>query len=224
MVVHVRINSPLGGFVKRSSKDGRWYQLWDYLSREKTSQAFRDALSDQYRPINDSKKQHRDRITHRAVSEGIFQASLHAQLKHPSAKNAGAKAQSAGNPLLGGLSLFEEPLDLAPLKNDKEIVSNQPSSQICSLRNFEWTSKNVALLEANDEFKPIDPQKSSEIIPFRYESFEAPECTSKLCQAVIDERSIFDRLVILVDKQDNGDDPFEPTHLPARTQSRCAVN
>jgi hypothetical protein len=159
MVDHVRTNSPHGGFVKRSPKDGRWYQLRDYLSRENTSQAFRDALSDQYRTINDSKKQQCIRKPHRVVSEGTFQASLRTQIKHPSAKNAGAKTQSIGN-LVGGQSVFVDPLFLKNVKNDKETVSNQPSSQICSLRNFdEWASKNVALLEATDEFKRLEAEK-----------------------------------------------------------------
>jgi hypothetical protein len=235
MVDHVRTNSPHGGFVKRSSKDGRWYQLLDFLSREKISQAFRDSLSDQYRqindskkqrqafkealsdhyrPINDSKKQRRHTMPQRAVSDATFQASLQA---HPSAKNVWAKAQSADN-LVGGQSVIADPLFL---KNDKEIASYQPPSQICSLRNFEWASKNVALQEAIDEFKRIEHEKSTEI--------EATESTFKLGQpteqAVIDDRSIFDRLVLLVDKQvdkqDNGDDPFEPTPLPA--QDRYAV-
>jgi hypothetical protein len=210
MVNHVLTNSPHGGFVKRPFKDGRWYQLRDYLSRERTSQAFRDALSDQYRSSNDPKKQHRNRMPHQAVSEGSSQACLHAQLNRPSENNAGAKA----NNLVAGQSVFKDPLFL---KHDKEIEFNQPSSHSCSLRNFEWASKNVALLEASDEFKRIEPEKGPEI--------EAPESTFELGQAteqaVIDDRSIFDRLVLLVDRRDNGDDPFEPNPLPA--QSRYAV-
>jgi hypothetical protein len=54
MVVYLRANRPHGGFVKLNAKDGRWYQLGDFLSREKTSQAFRDALVDQHSPSNES--------------------------------------------------------------------------------------------------------------------------------------------------------------------------
>jgi hypothetical protein len=97
MVDHVRSNSPHGGFVKKASKDGRWYQLGDFLSREKTSQAFRDALVDTNKWIKDSKKELRARKPHiAAASDVTFQASLAQLIKHPSTDN-GAKPQSAGN-------------------------------------------------------------------------------------------------------------------------------
>jgi len=56
IIAQVRANSPDGGFVKKDAKDGRWYEVGDYLAREKTSQAFRDALFDQYKSSNTAKK------------------------------------------------------------------------------------------------------------------------------------------------------------------------
>lgn len=48
-VIHeVRCKSGLGGFIKKDEKTGRWYEVGDFLAREKTSQCFRDALHDQY--------------------------------------------------------------------------------------------------------------------------------------------------------------------------------
>lgn len=59
IVAQVRANSPDGGFVKKDHKDGRWYEVGDFLAREKTSQAFRDALYDQYKSSNTAKKMRR---------------------------------------------------------------------------------------------------------------------------------------------------------------------
>lgn len=56
IIAQVRANSPDGGFVKKDPKDNRWYEVGDYLAREKTSQAFRDALFDQYKSSNTAKK------------------------------------------------------------------------------------------------------------------------------------------------------------------------
>lgn len=59
IVTHVRSLSPHGGFVKKDPESGRWYEVGDFLAREKTSQAFRDALHDQYRSSNAFKKKRR---------------------------------------------------------------------------------------------------------------------------------------------------------------------
>ena len=54
----VRRASPGGGFVKQDESD-RWYEVGDFLAREKTSQAFRDALHERYKSSNISKKKRR---------------------------------------------------------------------------------------------------------------------------------------------------------------------
>lgn len=58
LVDHVRRESPDGGFVKQDN-NGRWYEVGDFLAREKTSQAFRDALDGRYKSSNFSKKKRR---------------------------------------------------------------------------------------------------------------------------------------------------------------------
>jgi len=48
IIDQVRQRSPDGGFVKKDPMTGRWYEVGDFLAREKTSQYFRDALHEQY--------------------------------------------------------------------------------------------------------------------------------------------------------------------------------
>jgi len=59
VVDEVRSRSPSGGFVKKDLKTNRWYEVGDFLAREKTSQCFRDALHERYRSSTKSKKQRR---------------------------------------------------------------------------------------------------------------------------------------------------------------------
>jgi hypothetical protein len=58
VVDEVRQFSPRGGFVKQDT-NGKWHEVGDFLAREKTSQAFRDALHDRYKSSNLSKKKRR---------------------------------------------------------------------------------------------------------------------------------------------------------------------
>eukprot|EP00522_Entomoneis_paludosa_P006296 CAMPEP_0172448956 /NCGR_PEP_ID=MMETSP1065-20121228/7822_1 /TAXON_ID=265537 /ORGANISM="Amphiprora paludosa, Strain CCMP125" /LENGTH=664 /DNA_ID=CAMNT_0013200551 /DNA_START=187 /DNA_END=2181 /DNA_ORIENTATION=+ len=55
----VREKTPDGGFIKKDPSSGRWYEVGDFLAREKTSQAFRDELHDRYTSSTFSKKQRR---------------------------------------------------------------------------------------------------------------------------------------------------------------------
>jgi hypothetical protein len=64
VVEQVRLNSPRGGFVKQDAK-GRWHEVGDFLAREKTSQAFRDALHENYKSSNVAKKKRRQLETPR---------------------------------------------------------------------------------------------------------------------------------------------------------------
>ena len=48
-----------GGFIKKDDK-GRWYDVGEFLAREKVSQAFRDALQDKYKSSTASKKKRRE--------------------------------------------------------------------------------------------------------------------------------------------------------------------
>jgi len=49
VVDFIRSTSPDGGFVKKDIESGRYYEVGDFLAREKTSQAFRDATHDKYK-------------------------------------------------------------------------------------------------------------------------------------------------------------------------------
>jgi hypothetical protein len=71
VVEQVRRASPAGGFVKQD-ESGIWYEVGDFLAREKTSQAFRDALHDRYKSSNVSKKRRRQDEQSKG-STGTFQ-------------------------------------------------------------------------------------------------------------------------------------------------------
>ncbi|CAB9518887.1 Nitrilase family, member 2 [Seminavis robusta] len=65
IVSQVRASSPDGGFVKFDSENGQWFEVGDRVAREKVSQTFRDALTDQYKSSSTSKtlKRRQERIT-----------------------------------------------------------------------------------------------------------------------------------------------------------------
>jgi hypothetical protein len=58
VVAQIRAKSPSGGFVKQDEQE-RWFEVGDFLAKEKTSQAFRDALHERYKSSNVSKKKRR---------------------------------------------------------------------------------------------------------------------------------------------------------------------
>lgn len=51
--------SDMGGFIKKD-ENGRWYDVGEFLAREKVSQAFRDALHDKYKSSTTSKRKRRE--------------------------------------------------------------------------------------------------------------------------------------------------------------------
>ena len=59
IVALVRSNSPQGGFVKFDKRQESWYEVGDYLARERVSQAFRDMLSDRYHSSKMTKRMKR---------------------------------------------------------------------------------------------------------------------------------------------------------------------
>mmetsp|Transcript_1079 Transcript_1079/g.2288 ORF Transcript_1079/g.2288 Transcript_1079/m.2288 type:complete len:281 (-) Transcript_1079:100-942(-) len=60
----------IGGFIKKDD-EGRWYDVGEFLAREKVSQAFRDALQDKYKSSTASKKKRRELL--------VQSAELHSQ-------------------------------------------------------------------------------------------------------------------------------------------------
>lgn len=76
IVSEVRLNSPDGGFVKQDTGTGKWFEVGDFLAREKTSQAFRDALHEDYRSSKKSKhEKRRQRTKAKAMTEKRSQSS-----------------------------------------------------------------------------------------------------------------------------------------------------
>ena len=65
VVAQIRAKSTNGGFVKQDDSD-RWFEVGDFLAKEKTSQAFRDALHERYKSSNVSKKKRRQEEQTRA--------------------------------------------------------------------------------------------------------------------------------------------------------------
>jgi hypothetical protein len=63
VIDQVRAISPNGGFVKQNPKTGQWFEIGDFLAKEKTAQAFRDALHEYYTSSNPSKKKRRIQST-----------------------------------------------------------------------------------------------------------------------------------------------------------------
>ena len=59
VIEQVRQNNPGGGFVKQNPKTGQYFEVGDFLAKEKTAQAFRDALHEYYSSSNPSKRKRR---------------------------------------------------------------------------------------------------------------------------------------------------------------------
>ncbi|CAB9514988.1 Nitrilase family, member 2 [Seminavis robusta] len=59
IVTQIRKSSPDGGFVKFDKSKNRWYEVGDFLAREKISQTFRDAMGDSYSSSNPYKRKRR---------------------------------------------------------------------------------------------------------------------------------------------------------------------
>ena len=60
----------IGGFIK-NDEQGRWYDVGEFLAREKVSQAFRDSLQEKYKSSTASKKKRRELL--------VQSAELHSQ-------------------------------------------------------------------------------------------------------------------------------------------------
>lgn len=73
IVSDVRKGAPKGGFVKKDSTTGRWYEVGDFNAHEKTSQMFRDVLHESYLSSNKSKKKRRDLFRTNSKKRAIIQ-------------------------------------------------------------------------------------------------------------------------------------------------------
>jgi len=107
VVEKVRKNSGIGGFVKKN-EDGRWYEVGDFLAREKTSQAFRDVLHDKYKSSNTSKKKRRQEEQAEKLFRGHSNRSLDAASVHTAGSTPDGDAYSIGQES-GKLMRIERP-------------------------------------------------------------------------------------------------------------------
>jgi len=76
-VSEIQKRSPYGGFIKKDSETGLWFKVGEFLAREKTSQAFRDALHDSYKSSNSSRKKRRKtKKTDKAIPNQLVQKTF----------------------------------------------------------------------------------------------------------------------------------------------------
>jgi hypothetical protein len=84
VIDQVRANSPNGGFVKQNPKTGQWFEIGDFLAKEKTAQAFRDALHEYYTSSNPSKKKRRihSTVSSDSIKKGTGNCSVSGESSH----------------------------------------------------------------------------------------------------------------------------------------------
>lgn len=164
IVAQVRLSSPNGGFVKKDQKTGRWYEVGEFLAREKTSQAFRDALFEQYRSSNTAKKLRRlhDQdisLPGRMVPiGGMFNASMNDIHSFQRSSHPAHLMAHAGATLKKSCPNFG--------RNDESFDVIAPS-----LHNYEWNSRAPP--------KPTDPVGESVTLSAR-------SCRQSSARSVLD--------------------------------------
>jgi hypothetical protein len=132
IVAKVRKSSPNGGgFVKKCPETKRFYEVGCFLAREKTSQAFRDALHDQYKSSNSAKKKRRQ------VSQAV-------KLQ---------KAYSASNI---GYDAAADPLDAYPPSSKKFMRVDRPTSSSFELQKA-YSASNLGYDAAADPLDAYPP-------------------------------------------------------------------
>jgi len=111
----VRGNSPYGGFVKEDTTTGRWYEVGDFLAREKVSQAFRDALSHAYRSSKKYKHEKRRMRDKAAKAAKALKEGKPVPASKPAKKKAAPKHPSSPLQQRGRLSVLREESASAPV-------------------------------------------------------------------------------------------------------------
>jgi hypothetical protein len=146
IVAKVRKSSPNGGgFVKKCPETKRFYEVGCFLAREKTSQAFRDALHDQYKSSNSAKKKRRQ------VSQAV-------KLQ---------KAYSASNI---GYDAAADPLDAYPPSSKKFMRVDRPTSSSFELQKA-YSASNLGYDAAAEPLDAYAPSSSK----LRSSSFDDPD-------------------------------------------------
>jgi hypothetical protein len=95
IVAKIRKSSPNGGaFVKKCPESKQYYDVGCFLAREKTSQAFRDALHDKYKSSNSAKKKRRQASQAEKLQKAYSASNL---AYNATAEPLDAYAQSSSN-------------------------------------------------------------------------------------------------------------------------------
>jgi len=76
VVEQIRQDSPNGGGFVKQDESGRWFEVGDFLAREKTSQTFRDALHESYKSSSVAKKKRRQDEIHKSTIEAPDQLKI----------------------------------------------------------------------------------------------------------------------------------------------------
>lgn len=110
----------IGGFIKKDEQN-RWYDVGEFLAREKVSQAFRDALQDKYKSSTASKKKRRELLiqgaemhSQRSLVSGHSQRSLFS--------SASQRSLCSGDPTLDELERIAMQSVRAPTASNNKLM------------------------------------------------------------------------------------------------------
>jgi len=150
IVSQVRMRSPKGGFIKQDSTTGLWFEVGDFLAREKVSQAFRDALHNCYRSSNEfKKKRKREQSNAKEISGKQMPKKARSQLK-PTAQQEERLQFNRNDNLSTGLIVPDPPKSSSNLVDIFDDVSSRfPSSRPGSFGLTSWFE------EESNPFEPI---------------------------------------------------------------------
>lgn len=137
----------VGGFVREDAATGRWMTVGTFLAREKTSQTFRDILSDGYKSSKASKKKRRQ--------EQLQTADVLARVETPSLKRRRCES--------GPVAVIDE-FDFDTIFDNSESESESESDDLEPLplsaaENDFFSEISVVSLEddENDFVDPFEP-------------------------------------------------------------------
>lgn len=194
VIDQVRANSPNGGFLKQNFKTGQYFEVGDFLAREKTAQTFRDALSEHYRSSNPAKKKQRVQtfISNKkstAMSFGVFSSFV-------------GSSQSTGQQLMSSMN--------TQLEYGMPTLSRFQSAPMggCMVDGFQSEtsfSHPSFVRNVSDPF-PETSQRLDRVGPKKRASSLISRDTLALLSCALADLD--------VDAMDNqGEDPFEPIPL-----------
>jgi len=179
IVKQVRMGSPTGGFIKLDSTAGLWFEVGDFLAREKVSQAFRDALHDCYRSSNAFKKKRKREQSGKKQSSGHLLKRSRSQRKPSVQQEEQIMVDWRNSNLLTSLTTeFEMSSESVGLFDDDifKLPSSLPDSSYLS----SWFEKE------SDPFSPIPissaPRKDVEL----FEPFQLPGDFDKFLEELND--------------------------------------